>query len=312
MRRVVATIAVSFVVLFVLLGFSVHDEKSLDESDTNTQQRSPFGHFRPALLRHDVTSSRSVYTRLWPDKSRPYDDRIVQQMRFVPDNYIKRSTALKALPDQAEKWTNAKIIFAPAGFGNTPEGQEKFLEDECPVHACVLTSEPQYQRRADVILLQNDFLLHQEKLPHQVFMLWMLESPIHTGSLGVVRDQINWTASYRSDSTIVTPYEKFVHFANYTSLPAQADRNYALGKTKKVAWFVSNCNAANQRMEYAKELSRYINVDIYGACGDLSCPRFKQQDCNDMLGQKYKFYLAFENSNCIHYITEKFYWNALL
>ena len=41
-------------------------------------------------------------------------------------------------------------------------------------------------------------------------------------------------------------------------------RNYALGKTKKVAWFVSNCGARNKRLEYARELSKHIEVDIYG------------------------------------------------
>ena len=35
-------------------------------------------------------------------------------------------------------------------------------------------------------------------------------------------------------------------------------------KPAKVAWFASNCNAANQRLEYARELSRFIQVDIYG------------------------------------------------
>ena len=29
-----------------------------------------------------------------------------------------------------------------------------------------------------------------------------------------------------------------------------------------------------------------------------------------MVGRKYKFYLSFENSNCIDYISEKF-WQAL-
>ena len=32
--------------------------------------------------------------------------------------------------------------------------------------------------------------------------------------------------------------------------------------------------------------------------------------CYDSLWDNYKFYLAFENSDCNHYITEKF-WNAL-
>jgi hypothetical protein len=33
----------------------------------------------------------------------------------------------------------------------------------------------------------------------------------------------------------------------------------------KVAWFVSNCGARNLRLEYAQQLSKYIQVDIFGA-----------------------------------------------
>ena len=35
-------------------------------------------------------------------------------------------------------------------------------------------------------------------------------------------------------------------------------------KENKVAWFVSNCGAKNKRLEYAQELGRYIDVDIFG------------------------------------------------
>ncbi|KAG5320375.1 FUCTA fucosyltransferase, partial [Pseudoatta argentina] len=79
----------------------------------------------------------------------------------------------------------------------------------------------------------------------------------------------------------------------------------------RVAWFVSNCHPRNQRMHYARELSKYIQVDIYGACGSLRCPRSQSQTCFDMLDEDYKFYLAFENSNCKDYITEKFFVNGL-
>jgi len=42
--------------------------------------------------------------------------------------------------------------------------------------------------------------------------------------------------------------------------------NYALGKTKMVTWFVSNCNAPSGRLEYVNRLSKLIQVDIYGNC----------------------------------------------
>jgi Glycosyltransferase family 10 (fucosyltransferase) C-term len=79
----------------------------------------------------------------------------------------------------------------------------------------------------------------------------------------------------------------------------------------QVAWIVSNCNAANQRYEYAVELSKYISVDIYGSCGKLQCSHKGGNNCNELLNKQYRFYLAFENSNCKDYITEKLYYNAL-
>ena len=98
-----------------------------------------------------------------------------------------------------------------------------------------------------------------------------------------------------------------------TSSPASAsiNVNYAQNKTKKVAWFVSNCGAKNNRLEYAHALQKYIDVDIYGTCGTKSCPRHSGDRCLDILAKEYKFYLAFENSNCRDYITEKFYVNGL-
>ena len=74
---------------------------------------------------------------------------------------------------------------------------------------------------------------------------------------------------------------------------------------------MTNCNDRNGRWQYAHELQKYIPVDIYGACGTKTCPRSTANKCFDMLHTDYKFYLAFENSNCKDYITEKFFLNAL-
>lgn len=55
-----------------------------------------------------------------------------------------------------------------------------------------------------------------------------------------------------------------------------------------------------------------FQVDVFGACGKLTCTRDDEDACFNMLKQDYKFYLAFENSNCQYYITEKFFRNALM
>ena len=80
------------------------------------------------------------------------------------------------------------------------------------------------------------------------------------------------------------------------------------GKTRSVAWLVSNCKAPSLRLQYVEELSKYIDVDIFGKCGNKQCP--DNMHCYDYLSKHYKFYLAFENSLCLDYITEKA-WRAL-
>ena len=47
-----------------------------------------------------------------------------------------------------------------------------------------------------------------------------------------------------------------------------------------------------------KSLSKYIKIDVYGKCGNLTCSRGEEGECEAMLNDSYKFYLAFENSVC--------------
>ncbi|CAH8625295.1 unnamed protein product [Schistosoma guineensis] len=132
-------------------------------------------------------------------------------------------------------------------------------------------------------------------------------------------NSVNFTISYRFDSTIYSPYGYYEPYLKYhgpkTRYPLPS-RNFAAGKSKKVAWFVSNCAAKSPRLQYAEELSKYISVDIYGKCGTKVCSRNlindpSLLDCFKLIRQNYKFYLSFENSLCSWYITEKLYKNAL-
>lgn len=43
----------------------------------------------------------------------------------------------------------------------------------------------------------------------------------------------------------------------------------------------------------------------------MNCPLDEQNRCDELLDSDYKFYLAFENSNCRNYITEKFFFTGL-
>lgn len=105
-----------------------------------------------------------------------------------------------------------------------------------------------------------------ERPPHQIYMLYLLECPYHTPNIKFP-EVFNWTATYRRDSDIVAPYEKWEYY-DPRIIQIQQDRNYALNKTKKVAWFVSNCGARNGRLQFAHDLQKYIEVSFVNKCED--------------------------------------------
>lgn len=109
--------------------------------------------------------------------------------------------------------------------------------------------------------------------------------------------------TYRFDSDIVRRHGFILKSKTDYVMPS---RDFVRAKERSVAWFVSNCNSAvSRRWELAQKLSKYIDVDIYGSCGNYTCKN--RRKCYDMLGDKYRFYLSFENSYCKDYTTEKLF-----
>lgn len=144
----------------------------------------------------------------------------------------------------------------------------------------------------------------------QVRIFYIQHSAYYAKLDDISANFINWTASYRHDSDIVVPYGRWAYFNNpLVTQGEQLKWNYAQNKKKFIAAVITECDTDNGRLLYARELNKHIAVDIYGQCGDyhnvISDTFFK------ILGQDYRYYLAFENSNCISYITEKFFVEGL-
>lgn len=249
----------------------------------------------PAPAKVSRKTGRRV-ARLWPQEE-PGSDRIPNQLMFYP-------------PDKGHPLPIKKIlIFHGLHSWGVKPGQDAFKH--CPVNSCSLTGYKTESLDADAILFKDHFVHPGHHRPHgQVWIIYFLECPYHTVHLKY-NDAFNWTATYRRDSDLVAPYERWMYYNESQIEYPGPLRDYVGNKTDKVAWFVSNCGARNSRLQYAYELSKYIQVDIYGACGKLKCPRSMADKCFEMLATKYKFYLAFENSNCKDYITEKLFVNGL-
>ena len=71
--------------------------------------------------------------------------------------------------------------------------------------------------------------------------MYYSECPLHT-QIFRQANIFNWTATYRTDSTVVAPYERWQYY-NENVKTMKQEKNYAANKTKQVAWFVSNCGA---------------------------------------------------------------------
>ena len=118
----------------------------------------------------------------------------------------------------------------------------------------------------------------------------------------------NWTATFSRDSDVFVPYTRYIKFDKPKN---ETKVNYAKGKSRLVAWAVTNC--LKTRQDYALELQRYIDLTVYGGCGRHfknhgSCRRGEPACEKEMAS--YKFYLAFENAFCQDWVSEK-YWRTV-
>ncbi|KAK2166397.1 hypothetical protein LSH36_39g00074 [Paralvinella palmiformis] len=194
------------------------------------------------------------------------------------------------------------------GFGL---GLSSFRE-KCGTNRCRTVTDRNEYCEADVVVVFAAKLKYSQKpvlppksSPEQIYVFLNTEPPTkyHT-KLSRIRPQFNITISYRADSTIQWPYGKVIPRVGDYQPMNEAEMTT---RNRTAAWLVSGCTDVNIRMTYFKEMTKYIQVDVYGKCGELKCPETNSQttECMEYLSKHYKFYLAFENSHCVDYVTEK-------
>ncbi len=201
------------------------------------------------------------------------------------------------------------------------------MKGQCQVRSCIFTTDMSLLKQSDIVVLHFDTLEDYplNRQPHQRFVFFHFESPDNTAlhlldDPRIRHDYFNWTMTYRRDSDIFlrdfygsliakTNKKNSVSRYNYSNVldntRTTTEQNYLddliRRKTKMVTWFVGHCHTPIRREKYVHQLSKYVSVDIFGTC-TKKCP----YHCDEMLRADYKFYLAFENSWCPDYVTEKF------
>jgi len=73
-------------------------------------------------------------------------------------------------------------------------------------------------------------------------------------------------------------------------------------------WIASDCVTSSKRENLIAELKKKIRVDGFGKCGAKKC---NEEKCLQYINRDYYFFLAFENSVCNGYVSEKFWEKGL-
>ncbi|XP_059156155.1 alpha-(1,3)-fucosyltransferase C-like [Physella acuta] len=166
----------------------------------------------------------------------------------------------------------------------------------------------------DVVVIVGFHLTESQRpvrrWPGQLYLLLDKEPPMNLPSYlwddrSSLRYAFNFTAHYSVDADIFWPYHMLKRVKNTNNL-----NYYEIAKSKKktAVWFVSHCHSKSKREDYVKEMQKYIDVDIFGRCGnDSVCPTGSSPDCLLQVLNQYRFHLSFENSMCKDYISEKLF-----
>ena len=210
--------------------------------------------------------------------------------------------------------------------------------DSSSKRRCVYTMDRTLYNRTDVILLDTFFIgpshLPAYRFPRQKWLFLGYESPGREQwpKYGRYDGWFNVSMTYATQADVFEPYGIcFDSLATPSQQNAQVRRVYGesdpyvdvversvsayrkrasitaeliLSKNKNIMWIVSHCETDSKREMYVAELSKHIDVDVFGGCGDK---QLSMADEAKFLDHDYRFYLSFENSLCDQYITEKLY-----
>ncbi|CDW53394.1 Alpha (1,3) fucosyltransferase C [Trichuris trichiura] len=185
----------------------------------------------------------------------------------------------------------------------------------CPDLNCRITNNRSELNSSSAVVFHDRNVytsdLPEQRLPEQHFVFFLLESPYHTSTKAFQQLSTGFytlTMNYRRDADVHFPFGFFKPKTKSLSPTFWKNlRKEVASKKKLIAWFVSNCQSPSAREFYVKQLQKHVPVDVYGQCGPFKCPRNNSYCFESVVRQNYKFYIAFENSVCVDYVTEKYF-----
>ncbi|XP_051533675.1 alpha-(1,3)-fucosyltransferase 7-like [Myxocyprinus asiaticus] len=177
------------------------------------------------------------------------------------------------------------------------------------ISGCSLEDNRTFYESANLVVFHHFELKLQRQhlplaLPRPATQKWVwlsLEAPPNNGDLSAFKNLFNLTMSYHPQADITVPYGKL--------LPKEKpglDFVIPNNKSYEACWVVSNFQRHHKRSTVFQELKKNLNVQSYGLFAKKQLPK---EMLLPTISSCY-FYLAFENTESPHYITEKLWRNA--
>ena len=210
-----------------------------------------------------------------------------------------------------------RILVYTSFFGDKPWSMARPLMNYtktcgCNFEFCEITYDQSKLNTSDIVLFHGRNMadlnqVSKQRPLNQLWLYFIMENPYHASSVEGIDRYFNLTSSYRLSSNIHYPY-RFHHPIPPSEVKEiQPSINYASGKTKQIAWAVSNCG--HQRDQLAKKFNEFgLHIDNFGNCRfPFAKSRYFSRSVKSPY-HEYKFVFAAENRLCEDYVTEK-YWS---
>ncbi|CAM4666509.1 unnamed protein product [Leuciscus chuanchicus] len=204
---------------------------------------------------------------------------------------------------------NITILFWHWPFGTRYNLMGNVCLRDYGISGCVLVDNRTLNESADLVVFHNfELKLNREHLPVHLHRsakqrwVWLsLEAPQNNGDLSQYNNLFNLTMSYHPHADITVPYGKLLQ-------NKKPDLDFVIPKNKsyEACWVVSNYQKWHKRSVVFQELNKILDVQLYGLFAKKILPK---EALLPTISRCY-FYLAFENTESPHYITEKLWRNA--
>ena len=170
--------------------------------------------------------------------------------------------------------------------------EEICIKHKCPVAKCEITNDRSRYNQSHLVITHMIDAMDTPpsyRPPLQRWVFFLYESPyLSSSDYSKYNGFYNLSATYRDDSDFLTTYELSATMSWETN-EINGETDFHQNKTKFAAALISKCGKNSRRLEYIKELQKYITIDVYGKCGNLNCP--DQDDCREIISLSYKYFL---------------------